>query len=189
MRRVHYRLPVEAISLADRPCGEVYISDTTYGPMVHARLDPGVGTAGKLVTMVREEAMKVAGEDGVVLIDGPPGIGCPVIASLAGADIALLVVEPTISGYSDFKRVMQVVRRFRAMPCVCINKYDLNEPYSKMIESYCSKSGVPVIGRVPYDRKIFDCLSQAKIPVSCAGKEIRGLYRQMYDNLNKLIKK
>lgn len=181
--------PVGAISLVDRPCGEVYISDTRYGPMVHARLDPGVGTAGKLVTMVREEAIKAAGEDGLVLVDGPPGIGCPVIASLAGADIALLVVEPTISGYSDFKRVMQVVRRFKAMPCVCINKYDLNEPYSKMIESYCSKSGVPVIGRIPYDRKIFDCLSQGKIPVSCAGKEIRGLYRQMYDNLNKLIEK
>jgi MinD superfamily P-loop ATPase len=179
--------PVGAITLVDRPCGEVYISETAYGPMVHARLDPGVGTAGKLVTMVREEAMKVAGKDGLVLIDGPPGIGCPVIASLAGTDIALLVIEPTISGYSDFKRVLNVARRFKAKPCVCINKHDLNEPYSKMIEAYCSESGVPVIGKIPYDRKIFDCLSQGRIPVSCAGEGISGLYRQMYDNLSKLI--
>ncbi len=155
--------------------------------MVHARLDPGVGTAGKLVTMVREEAMKVARQDGLVLIDGPPGIGCPVIASLAGVDIALLVVEPTTSGYSDFKRVLHVVRRFKARPCVCINKHDLNVPYSKMIESYCGQSGVPVIGKIPYDRKIFDCLSQGRVPVSCAGEKIQGLYRQMYENLNKLI--
>jgi MinD superfamily P-loop ATPase len=181
--------PAGAIELKDRPCGEIYISETMYGPMAHARLDPGVGTAGKLVTAVREEAAKIAGEDGLVLIDGPPGIGCPVIASLAGADIALLVVEPTISGYSDFKRVMRVVRRFKAAPCVCINKYDLNEQYSTRIESYCKESGVPVLGRIPYDRKIFDCLSQGRIPVECAGEEIRGLYRQMYDDLNKLIEK
>jgi MinD superfamily P-loop ATPase len=181
--------PAGAIMLVDRPCGEVYISETAYGPMVHARLDPGVGTAGKLVTMVREEAAAIAGEDGLVIIDGPPGIGCPVIASLAGADIALLVVEPTISGYSDFERVLRVVRRFKAMPCVCINKYDLNEQYSRMIESYCVQSGVPVIGKIPYERKIFDCLSEGKIPASCAGEEIRGLYRQLYENLNKLIEK
>jgi MinD superfamily P-loop ATPase len=181
--------PVGAITLVDRPCGEVYISDTAYGPMVHARMDPGVGTAGKLVTIVREEAMKVAGEDGIVLIDGPPGIGCPVIASLAGTDIALLVVEPTISGYSDFKRLLQVVRRFEAEPCVCINKHDLNEQYSKMIEVFCSESGIPVIGKIPYDRKIFDCLSQGRIPASCASEEIKGLYGQMYENLNKLIEK
>jgi MinD superfamily P-loop ATPase len=181
--------PVQAVTLVDQPCGEVYVSETAYGPMVHARMDPGVGTAGKLVTMVREEAVKAAGEDGLILIDGPPGIGCPVIASLAGTDIALLVIEPTISGYSDFKRVLSVVRRFKAKPCACINKYDLNEEYTKTIEAYCSESGVPVIGKIPYDRKIFDCLSQGRIPVSCAGEGIGRLYRQMYDNLNKLIEK
>jgi MinD superfamily P-loop ATPase len=181
--------PAGAITLVDRPCGEVYISDTAYGPMVHARMDPGVGTAGKLVTMVREEAMKVAGENGIVLIDGPPGIGCPVIASLAGTDLALLVAEPTISGYSDLKRVLEVVRRFEAKPCVCINKYGLNERYSKMIEAFCSESGIPVIGKIPYDRKIFDCLSQGMIPASCAGEEIKGIYGQTHGNLNKLIEK
>ncbi len=179
--------PVGAITLVDRPCGEVYISETPFGPMVHARMDPGVGTAGKLVTMVREEAMKVAGKDGLVLIDGPPGIGCPVIASLAGTNIALMVVEPTVSGYSDFKRLLNVVRRFKAKPCVCINKHDLNRQYSGTIEQYCRESGVPVIGKVPYERKIFDCLSQGRIPVPCAGEEVGRIYGQMYDNLSKMI--
>lgn len=179
--------PAGAISMVDRPCGEVYVSDTAYGPMVHARLDPGVGTAGKLVTMVREEAIRVAGDEGLVLIDGPPGIGCPVIASLAGTDIALLVVEPSISGYSDFKRVLGVVRRFRARPCACINKYGLNEQYSKAIESYCKSQDVPVIGKVPYDRKIFDCLGQGRMPVSCAGQDVREAYAEMHENLKRMM--
>jgi MinD superfamily P-loop ATPase len=141
--------PAEAISSRERPCGEVYISETGFGPMVHARLDTGMGTAGKLVTMVREEAAKIAGKDSIVLVDGPPGIGCPVIASLAGADIALIVIEPTVSGFSDFKRVLAVARQFKTAPCVCINKYDLNEACAKEILDYCARSAVPVIGQIP----------------------------------------
>jgi MinD superfamily P-loop ATPase len=181
--------PVEAISPKDRPCGEVYISETELGPMVHARLDPGMGTAGKLVTMVREEASKIAGKDGLVLIDGPPGIGCPVIASLVGTDIALIVIEPTISGYNDFKRVLAVARQFKAWPCVCINKYDLNEAYTREIIAYCAESGVPVIGQIPYDREVFDCVRRSQIPVSCAGDRVKDSYKQLFDNLNQLIDK
>jgi MinD superfamily P-loop ATPase len=181
--------PVDAVSSRERPCGEVYISETAYGPMVHARLDPGMGTTGKLVTMVREEATKIAGKDGLVLIDGPPGTGCPVIASLAGADIALIVIEPTISGYSDFRRVFAVARQFKALPCVCINKYDLNETYAGTIEKYCAGSQAPVIGRIPYDREVFDCVRQSKIPGSCAGKRIKNSYFQLFDNLNQIIDK
>jgi MinD superfamily P-loop ATPase len=179
--------PAEAISPKDHPCGEVYISETEFGPMVHARLDPGMGTAGKLVTMVREEATKIAGKDGLVLIDGPPGIGCPVIASLAGADIALIVIEPTVSGFSDFKRVLAVARQFKTVPCVCINKYDLNEDCTRSIEDYCAESHVQVIGQIPYDRAVFDCVRRSLIPVSCAGDNVKSSYIRLFDNLNQLI--
>jgi MinD superfamily P-loop ATPase len=181
--------PVGAISMKERPCGEVYISDTEFGAMVHARLDPGMGTAGKLVTMVREEAAKIAGKDGLVLIDGPPGIGCPMIASVSGADIVLIVVEPTISGHADFMRALAVVRRFNVLPCVCINKYDLNEAYTRAIEGVCAESGVPVVGKIPYDRAIFDCVCRGEIPARCAGSGIKDRYVQLYENLKDIIEK
>ncbi len=177
--------PAGAVSLKDRPCGEVFISDTAYGPMVHARLDPGVGTAGKLVTMVREEALKLAGKDGILLIDGPPGIGCPVIATLAGVDVAVIVVEPTVSGYSDFTRVLNVARRFKAMPCVCINKHDLNEDYTRKIIDHCEESGVRVLGCIPYGREIFECVRMGEIPALHNG--IKDSYTKIFKNLNDAI--
>ncbi|AFC99677.1 MinD superfamily P-loop ATPase [Methanocella conradii HZ254] len=177
--------PAGAVSMKDRPCGEVFISDTAYGPMVHARLDPGVGTAGKLVTMVREEALKLAGKDGILLIDGPPGIGCPVIATLAGVDVAVIVVEPTVSGYSDFTRVLSVARRFKAMPCVCINKHDLNEDYTRKIIDHCEESGVRVLGCIPYGREIFECVRVGEIPALHNG--IKDSYTKIFKNLNDAI--
>ncbi|WP_174591320.1 ATP-binding protein [Methanocella conradii] len=177
--------PAGAVSLKDRPCGEVFISDTAYGPMVHARLDPGVGTAGKLVTMVREEALKLAGKDGILLIDGPPGIGCPVIATLAGVDVAVIVVEPTVSGYSDFTRVLNVARRFKAMPCVCINKHDLNEDYTRKLIDYCKESDVRVLGCIPYDREIFECVRMGEIPA--LHNKLKDSYTKIFKNLNDAI--
>jgi MinD superfamily P-loop ATPase len=181
--------PADAISSNERPCGEVYISETAFGPMVHARLDPGMGTAGKLVTMVREEAAKIAGNDSIVLVDGPPGIGCPVIASLAGADIAVIVIEPTVSGFSDFKRVLAVARQFKTVPCVCINKYDLNEACTMDIMDFCAESDVPVIGQIPYDREVFECVRRSMIPVSCAGDRVKSSYVRLFDNLSQMIEK
>lgn len=181
--------PADAILEEDQPCGEVHISTTEFGPMVYARLDPGTGTAGKLVTMVREEAGNIAGKDGLILIDGPPGTGCPVIASLTGANIALIVIEPTISGFSDFKRVLTVARQFKTLPLVCINKYDLNEACAGEIEGYCKTNGITVIGRIPYNREVFDCVKQSRIPITCAGQSIKSSYMQLFDSLNQIIEK
>jgi len=181
--------PVDAIRSQDKPCGEVFISETGLGPMVHASLDPGTGTAGKLVTIVREEATKIAGKDGLVLIDGPPGIGCPVIASLAGADIALIVIEPTISGFTDFKRVLAVARQFKTLPCVCVNKFDLNERYTKEIIAYCEENRILVVGQIPYEREVFNCISQGIIPILGAGDRVKNSYLRLCENLNQLIEK
>jgi MinD superfamily P-loop ATPase len=179
--------PVNAISMEDKPCGEVYISETKICPMVHARLDPGKGTAGKLVTLVRENACSIAGNDGMVLIDGPPGIGCPVIASVAGVDIALIVVEPTVSGVNDFRRVLSVARRFNATPCICINKFDLNAQYSECIAGYCEELGIKVLGKIPYDRQIYDSVCQGIIPVAGVKDELKNAYTNIFENLKKII--
>ncbi|MCD1294317.1 (4Fe-4S)-binding protein [Methanocella sp. CWC-04] len=179
--------PAGAIKLEDRPTGEVYISDTDVCPMVHARLNAGEGTAGKLVTMVREEACKIAGKDGMVLIDGPPGIGCPVIASVAGTNIAVIVIEPTVSGVNDFNRVLSVVNRFKVKPCVCINKYDLNLHYTECVEGYCKEAGIRVLGRVPYDREVYDSICDGIVPVKGVRDEIKAYYVNIFENLKRLI--
>ena len=121
--------PNDAIIMVERVCGHAYISNTRFGPMSHARLDPGMENSGKLVSLVRRNAKRLAENGGqdLILVDGPPGIGCPAIASLAEIDYGLLVIEPTLSGIHDLKRALLLLEHFSVEPLVCINKYDLNE--------------------------------------------------------------
>jgi len=120
--------PVGAIDFVERVCGHAYVSETRYGPMSHARLKPGMENSGKLVTLVRQNAKRLAEDGGhdMVLVDGPPGIGCPVIASLADTDKGLVVVEPTLSGIHDLKRALGLLDHFKIEPVICVNKHDLN---------------------------------------------------------------
>ncbi|MGD2142232.1 MAG: 4Fe-4S binding protein [Candidatus Bathyarchaeota archaeon] len=145
--------PVEAVDFVERICGHAYISETKYGPMSHARLMPGMENSGKLVTLVRQNAKRLAEDGGhdIVLIDGPPGIGCPVIASLADIDKGLVVVEPTLSGIHDLKRALGLLKHFKVESLVCVNKWDLNEENTDIIKSYCSKMEVDMVGLVPFD--------------------------------------
>jgi MinD superfamily P-loop ATPase len=145
--------PVQAIDFVERVCGHAYISETRYGPMSHARLIPGMENSGKLVTLVRQNAKKLAEEGGheLVLVDGPPGIGCPVIASLADIDKGLVVVEPTLSGIHDLERALALLEHFKVEPLVCVNKKDLNEENTEAIERFCSKKEIDVVGLVPFD--------------------------------------
>jgi len=148
--------PVGAVDFVERVCGHAYISETKYGPMSHARLKPGMENSGKLVTLVRQNA-KMLAEDGghdLVLVDGPPGIGCPVIASLADIDKGLVVVEPTLSGIHDLKRALGLLDHFKVEPLVCINKYDLNHENAKDIEVFCAEKGIEVVGLVPFDPEV-----------------------------------
>ena len=145
--------PVNAIAFVDRICGYAYISKTKYGPMSHARLTPGMENSGKLVSLVRQNARKLAeeGKHDFVIVDGPPGIGCPVIASLADINNGLVVVEPTLSGIHDLKRALDLLYHFKIEPIGCVNKYDLNEENTRAIEAFCAKSGIKVVGLVPFD--------------------------------------
>jgi MinD superfamily P-loop ATPase len=150
--------PVGAASLNEETSGEWTVSQTRLGPLVHAHLLPARGNSGKLVTLIRGVARTLASERGVplVLADGPPGIGCPVIASLSGADAVLIVTEPSLSGLHDLERVAGLARSFRTTPAVCINKWDLAPDVTETLTSWCASEKIPVVGRIPYDRAVTD---------------------------------
>ncbi len=145
--------PTGAIELREEASGEWMVSETRFGPLVHARLLPARGNSGKLVTLVRGVAKNLAVErnSSLILADGPPGIGCPVIASLSGADAVLIVTEPSLSGLHDLERVAGLARGFRMSPAVCVNKWDLAPDVTERLASWCRDEGIPVIGRIPYD--------------------------------------
>lgn len=148
--------PVQAIAFDDRRCGEWYVSRTRFGSMVHAALDPQAENSGKLVTLVRREAKRIAGEEGagLILVDGSPGIGCPVIASITGASAVVAVVEPTVSGYHDLERVIALCAHFRVPLSLCVNKWDINPDQTDSIERLCASREVALLGRVSWSRTV-----------------------------------
>jgi len=143
----------EAISFPDKTCGEWYISDTRFGPMVHARLGIAEENSGKLVILVRQEGKKIVEGKGnnFILTDGPPGIGCPVIASLGGASAVLIVTEPTVSGEHDLERVAQLAAHFKVQAMVCVNKFDINLDKTRNIKEFAQGKDLKFIGQVPFD--------------------------------------
>ena len=161
-----FMCPQEALSLRERVSGYAYLSKTKYGPMAHAQLNIAEETSGKLVTVVREMARQIAEQEGcdLILIDGAPGIGCPVIASLSGVDLALIVTEPTQSGLHDLKRILGVAEHFGVLPAVCINKYDINEAVSEAIAAFCTEKGIEIVGQIRYDETMTKAMV-AGVPV------------------------
>lgn len=145
--------PEKAIELVDAVEGEWYTSRTRFGPMVHARLKPAGENSGKLVSLLRSEARSIAEgrEIDTVIVDGSPGIGCPVIASITGADLVLVVTEPTLSGLHDFERVIGLTRHFGIPAMVVVNKYDINEVNTRQVEKLATRLGTGVAGRIRFD--------------------------------------
>ncbi len=152
--------PVGAAEMKDRVSGEWFISDTREGVMMHARLGIAEDNSGKLVSLVRQQAKKIAEEEkrDLVLIDGPPGIGCPVIAAISGVDMVLIVTEPTLSGLHDMQRVLDTAAHFNVPGAVCINKYDINPDNTRTIENACRERGVPLVGSIPYDKRVTEAM-------------------------------
>jgi MinD superfamily P-loop ATPase len=148
--------PAQAIDFPERLCGEWMISDARTGPMVHARLDTAAENSGKLVSTVRREARRIAEEEQLplILVDGPPGIGCPVIASVTGATQALIVTEPTVSGEHDLERAIALTRHFKIPTAVCVNKWDLNGGMTERIERKAEQAGARLAGRIRYDPSV-----------------------------------
>ena len=174
--------PAEAITMRENMSGHWFVSDTNYGPLVHARLGIAQENSGKLVAQVRQQARRIAEEGGLeyIISDGPPGIGCPVISSLSGAGLALMVAEPTLSGIHDLERVLGVCRHFGVPATVAINKYDLNEDNSRRIEDYCRKQGIGLAAKIPFDNAVTEAIVRGVPVVEYAdgrvSREIEGLW-------------
>jgi len=177
--------PHGAIRMEENIAGEWFVSDTKYGPFVHAKLGIAEENSGKLVVKIRQIAKELAEKQALdyVIIDGPPGIGCPVIASLSGVDCALIVTEPTLSGLHDAKRVMEVAKHFNILVKLVVNKYDLNPAMTKKIEEFCSKQGVPVIGKIAFDKAVVKALVAEKTIIEytecAAGDEVRKIWEEL----------
>jgi len=185
-----YFCPEKAIDFPENTCGEWFVSDTRFGPMVHARLGIAEANSGKLVSLVRQEARKLAEEKklDLILTDGPPGVGCPVIASIGGASAVLIVTEPTVSGKHDMERVAQLADHFKIPAMICVNKFDLNLELTRKIENYAKEKGLSCLGRIPFDPVFTKAMIQAQTVFeydgqSPVGEAIRGTWQQMAENL------
>lgn len=174
--------PHGAIRMEENIAGEWFLSGTRYGPFVHARLGIGAENSGKLVAKIRQVAKELAEKNGLdyVIIDGPPGIGCPAIASLSEADCALVVTEPTLSGMHDARRVIELAGHFNIPVRLVINKYDLNLAISAKIEEFCRDENIPVVGKIAFEKTVVQALVEGKTVVEyarcAAGDEIRKIW-------------
>jgi MinD superfamily P-loop ATPase len=180
-----YTCPQEALSLRERVSGYAFVSTTKYGPMVHAQLNIAEEASGKLVTVVRELAREIAEREDhdLILIDGAPGIGCPVIASLSGVDLALIVTEPTLSGLHDLERILDVATHFGIGSVVCINKYDLSEKNSERIAAFCQQRGVEIVGKIPYDPVVTEAMVAAMPVVEFSEGMVSKTIRDMWERI------
>ena len=160
----YYFCPEKAIDFPMDTCGEWFLSDTRFGPMAHARLGIAEENSGKLVSLIRQQGKLLAEKKNLdlLLTDGPPGIGCPVIASLGGATAALIVTEPTVSGKHDMERVAELAAFFRVPAMVCVNKYDLNPELGQAIEAHAKENNMTVMGRIPFDSVFTKAMVQGK---------------------------
>jgi MinD superfamily P-loop ATPase len=183
--------PEDAITLAERVSGYAYISKTNYGFMAHALLSPGEANSGKLVTLVRQNARILSEKENsdLIIIDGPPGIGCPVIASVTGINAGLVVTEPTMSGIHDLKRALRLLEHFNVTPFVCVNMYDINRDNTEKIMHFCKENSIEIAGRIPFNPKVTEAMVNGKTiidysPGSDVAKEIEVIWKKLCSSLS-----
>lgn len=186
-----YACPEEAIHCEEQQAGLWFLSETRFGPLFHAHLFAAQENSGKLVTMVKQQGRLLAQDEGreLLLVDGPPGIGCPVIAASAGADLALLVAEPTVSGIHDLERILATVTHFRIPALALINKADVNPAHTADIENYCHAQGIAMVGKLPYDTVVTTAMVHGQPvtvyePEGAVATAMRGVWSQLRQRLN-----
>ncbi len=180
-----YECPAGAIVMAERATGRWFHSETRLGPLFHARLFAGQENSGKLVTQVKQSARLLAARSGadLLLVDGPPGIGCPVIAATTGADLALLVTEPSVSGVHDLERVLGTTRHFGVPAAVCLNKADINPAQAARVQAICREQGVPLAGTIPFDTVVTEAMVQRRAVTECGPGPVSDALRALWDDL------
>ncbi|MBU0683612.1 MAG: ATP-binding protein [Candidatus Omnitrophota bacterium] len=182
--------PVGAIKMEENVSGEWFVSDTRFGPMVHAKLGIAEENSGKLVSLVREQAKELADKNKAdwVIVDGAPGIGCPVIASLSGIDCAVVVTEPTLSGLHDADRVISVAKHFGILAKLIVNKYDLNLGMTEKIGQYCKKNNIYLIGKIPFDKNIVEAMVLGKTVMEHKSGQAKEAIEKAWQVLQKKLK-
>ena len=176
-----YVCPVEAITLIPAIAGELMLYSDRERVFSTAQLKMGSGTSGMLVTEVKKQMKAATVDTELAIIDGSPGIGCPVIASLSGVDMVLIVAEPSISGISDMERIINTAAKFATKTAVCINKYDTNIENTKKIEEFCKERGLPFIGSIPFDSNAVKAINngQTIVDIECtSGAAVREVYHK-----------
>jgi len=177
--------PSQAIRLQNQDSGEWFISETRFGPMAHALLAPGGENSGKLVALVKQKARVIANRTGAntVLVDGPPGLSCPAIAAAGGADIIVLVTEPTASGLSDFTRIADLCSQMMAKAALVVNRWDINSRLAESIEKEAALRGIQILGRIPYDEMVPSLLASGKTPMESKDGEARAAIIEVWNKL------
>jgi MinD superfamily P-loop ATPase len=185
--------PTSTITMIERVSGYAYISRTKYGPMAHALLSPGESNSGKLATLVKQNAKMLAerARSDFIIIDGPPGIGCPVIASITGADAGLVVTEPTLSGIHDLGRALGLLAYFHVTPFVCVNMFDINKENTEKIVIFCKENCIDVVGKIPFDPIVTESMVKKMIIMEYAPKsnvtgEIKKMWIEILSSLKKM---
>ncbi|MBN2470301.1 MAG: ATP-binding protein [Anaerolineae bacterium] len=180
--------PQEAISLLPQLSGRWFVSSSRYGPLYHARLTPAQESSGKLVALLREQAIIRAEEEEapLLIVDGPPGIGCPVIAAVTGTDLIIVVAEPTSAGIHDMQRALDLAAHFGVQALICINKADLYPEGSDQIQAYCQQHQLPVIGQLPFDLTVTEAMVHGQPittyqPDGPASHALRGIWEAILE--------
>lgn len=183
--------PEKAIEMRPWESGRWFVSDTAYGPFVHARLGMAEGNSGKLVTIIRRKAKEIAEERkcNLVITDGSPGTGCPVIASVTGASFLLVVTEPTVSGVHDMKRALELAGHFRIKSAVCVNRADINMQITREIEKICSDGSIMFAGTIPYDPDVTAAQMNGKSVVEFSNGPAASSIRDLWKRIQTIIYK
>jgi MinD superfamily P-loop ATPase len=183
--------PEKAIAFTPKQCGEWRISNTRFGPLVHAQLYPGEENSGKLVTRLRKEAKALAQSRNAetVISDGPPGIGCPVISSMSGQDLAVVVTEPTPSGLHDMRRIIELCGHFRLPTAVIINKCNLHRQMAAEIHAFCEELALPVISELPYDTRFVEAMVKGLALTELAESKTTRALKEAWENIVRMARK
>lgn len=179
--------PQNAISLVEEKTADTYITRTEKGMISRALMKTGSDGSGKLVTYLRKNAMRFAGDNRITLIDGSPGIGCSVIASMTDTDVVLIVTEPTKSGLEDLKRILELAGRFDTKIMICINKYDINENMTTQIEAYALENRHPIVGKIPFDTKVMQAVNSLKPITEFENSPAGSAIESMWANMKEII--